>query len=197
MPKIVEERIKPFAEGLKETRDVIKPLIAFHEKIAADAEGGGIKGFFAKKILAAEENPTTWVKHLVVGVCVAGVIAFGVIHLLRTGRGVGGELIDKLAAKHPENRRLQTLAAKVDAFEGHVSERLSALPLLAQLVKGAAVGAPAAGPPGMAAGRYAAALAPEAIHQLLAKLDALHNKVDNNTAVSTQAAQAAAVAANK
>ena len=204
VPTLVDEKVKPLADGLKETRELLTPIIKIKDKLEADAEAGGIRGKLAQRILdrfdpeAAGADPTNWVKHLVYGVIAVALVAFGVIHLLRTGRGPVGERIQNLAEKYPDNARLQALNEKIGSIEGRLADRLDDLPLLRQLARGGAgalAGAPL-GPAGMAAGA-AASMTPEAIHQLLAKVDALHSKLDSNTAVSTQAAQAAAVAANK
>jgi hypothetical protein len=124
VPKLIDERIKPLADKVDRIDGAVKPIEAIKGKLDTLAAKGGLLGKLAERVEGDLADPTTWVKHLVIGICVAAVIAFGVIHLLRTGRGFGADVLDKIAARHPDNQRLQDLASKVDGIEDRIAARL-------------------------------------------------------------------------
>ena len=116
--------VKKVGDGVSEIQSTIKPLLKLHEKLEADAEAGGLKGKVAGQILQATEGDADKI-HKEMGIvgavlAIGLLIVFGVLHLLRTGNGPVRELVDKLAAQHPENVRLQALDATLGTVDAKI-----------------------------------------------------------------------------
>jgi len=154
IPNQVEASMKPLADKLEAVAVAVGPLVRLKEKLDADAEEGGLKGRIAQKILDKLEGSrddadpvlkSQLVKHLAAAAAILGIIAFGVIHLIRTGRGVGGDVLAKLADRHPDNEKLQEISSKVSTLEATLSDTLRGIGVALNLAKGNTVGAAVGG----------------------------------------------------
>ena len=124
VPAIVASQIKPIGDKVDQIGGAVAPLVKLQAQLQADAEAGGVKGRIAGKILDAGEDPMAAI-HKEMGIVGAVVaigllIVFGVFHLIRTGKGPAHEIIEKLAAKHPDSERLAILDAKLGTIDAKI-----------------------------------------------------------------------------
>ena len=123
----IGSQVAGVSKDVGEIKQVLTPILKLHDKLEADAEAGGIKGKVAQKILDVAEGDGTDkpLRHtLITAGVVLGLVllvAIAVIHTMRTGKGPANDIIEKLAAKHPDNERLQALHAKIDAFDAKLA----------------------------------------------------------------------------
>lgn len=133
--------------------ETIAPLSKLHAKLEADAEAGGIKGKIAQKLLDAGEGDGSLRKVLITAGIVLGIVALlaiAVLHTMRTGQGPMHDILDKLAAKNPDNALIQSLHSKIEAVDARLAGAGKIVPNLATAGLAAATGGvPVA--PGMAA----------------------------------------------
>ena len=108
VPKQIDAAVKPVSEKVGTIEATVKPLLALHEKLEADAQAGGLKGKLAQQVLDASEGGEDAAAKIhkelfivLAVLAVLAVIAFGVIHLVKTGHGPLGQVLDKLAAASP------------------------------------------------------------------------------------------------
>ena len=172
--KAVDSVGKDVGDVKKDIGDVkgaLGPLLKLHAKLEADEAAGGLKGKIAGQILKVTGTED--------GATAAG----GEDPILHSNAARILGVIVLLAAAafliYKHGKGIETkLEAAGDALKTKAVAAAAANPSLAPLAT-------------------AATSADGLLHQVLAKVDTLHDKVDQNTVVSTQAAQAAAVAANK
>ncbi len=138
VPKAIDQAVRPLGEKLGTVEAAVKPFAALKAKLDEDIAAGGIKGKIAEKIEdVAEGGDKGLRKILITGAIVLGalaLVAFGVMHLVLTGKGLLGASLDKLAAANPQNATLQAMAGKVDALDAKI---VAALPAPLQAVSAA------------------------------------------------------------
>jgi hypothetical protein len=142
LPRVdkLEQGIGNIGKDVGEVKQILGPLVKLHDKLEADEAAGGIKGKMSGQILkvtgtevgasaSGSEDPAAKIHKeifIVLGVlATCGIIAFCVLHLLKDGKGPVGDLVDKLAKAHPDDVKLQAMAAKVDAFDTKLQTTLA------------------------------------------------------------------------
>lgn len=188
MPKLVDKAVDEKLKPLNEKVDATAANIAKHgtlmERIAADKaqhpDESTLKAFLHAEVAKfkpgsdgdAKMDHKDTILIVVAGLGILLLIA-GLVHYHRTGHGLVAEALIK--AGKPG------LAEKEEAFHDKIHGAIKS---------GMAAAGVATGNPLPAAG-----LAIDKIHDVKALLESLHAKMDNNTAVSAQAAQAATATA--
>lgn len=183
----LSENVKKVAEGVDTLGRAVGPLVAIREKLEADAEAGGLKGKLAQKLLDAGSGDDSLRKVLITAgivLAIVGFCTFAVIHTMRTGRGPAGTIVHDLAAKHPDNEKLQALDAKFAAIDAKIAAHLPG-------AAAAAAGAAGGGLPGMVAAGAASDVA-----QRLRDLEARLHGLALNTPPAGQTATAPASPVN-
>jgi hypothetical protein len=126
VPKMIDASVKPLAEQVTKIDESTKLLQKAHAKLVEDAEAGGLKGKLAQKLLDMENGggDDQLRKILITAGIVLGavfLIAIAVLHTMRTGKGPAHDIVEKLAAKHPDNERLAALHEKLEKLDSKIA----------------------------------------------------------------------------
>jgi len=163
VPKIVATAVKPLEDQVAKIDKAVKPLEDIDAKLEALKAKGGLVGKVAGDIENATQGDDKALRQvLITGGIILGVallVIFGVLHLKNTGKGLLGDALDKLAARHPDNQFLQKAATTVDNIDAKIA---AALPH--------AVASAVSGHPAVAAATTAAAVASGAVQSLQAQI---------------------------